>query len=205
MKMALTKRFILIIHFVLLSTMIFSQKNSLNGGFDLLGIKSSGPYGGGFHLGYELSIPKINFLAVEIRIAAGVLGNDGLYKTTPIEEWYYEANYLRGGICPRLYFKLADDIELFLDTEFGLARLSGKTYFSEQEKWNPTKTLDYNYYVLRVGSAIPLNDKLKLSIAFGYSSMDLTKLLNSRVPTINYHFRNQPVNIETSITLHVVL
>ncbi len=198
------KRYLLLGCIVLSISNTFSQKNSLNAGFDLLGIKSSTPFGAGFHLGYEFAIPKINFMALEARIGAGVLARDGLYHSEPIYEWNYKVNYLRLGICPRFYYRMADDIDLFLDPEIGVARLSGKTYFSEQKKWNPTKTFDYNYYSIRVGAAVPITDKLKLSVAFGYSSLDITNLMNSKLSTINYRFKDQVLDIDTSITLHII-
>lgn len=203
--MALAKRCILFLLLVLLHNLAFSQKSCINGGFDFLGVKSSGPFGGGFHLGYEFASPKINFLALEMRIGAGLLANDGIYKTTPIEEWYYKVNYFRAGICPRLYWRMADDIDLFLDPEIGVTRLSGKTYFSELDKWNPTKTYDSNYYAIRVGAAAPISEKLKVSLAFGYSSLDFTRQLNSRPSTISYRFKDQPVNFDTSFSFMVIL
>src|SRR5665647_209961 len=199
------KRYLLLGCIVLSISSTFSQKNSINAGFDLLGVKSSRPFGAGFHLGYEFAIPKVNFLALEARIGVGMLGSDGIYNTDPIQKWNYKVNYFRAGVCPRFYSKMADDIELFLDPEIGVARLFGKTYFTEQKKWNPTKTFDYNYYSIRVGAAVPITDKLKLSVAFGYSSLDITNLMNSKLSTINYRFKDQTVDFDTAFTLHIIL
>jgi len=200
------KRYLLLGFFVLNTSIILSQKSSLNAGFDLLGLKDQTPYGAGFRLGYEFAIPKINFFTLEARISAGKLMNDGLYQVEPnLKEWCCDASYFRVGVCPRFYYRMANDIDLFLDPEIGVARLSGETYFSEQKKWNQTKTFDTYYYSIRIGLAVPLTDKLKLSLAFGYSSLDITNMMNSKLSTINYRFKSQAVDFDTAFTLHVIL
>src|SRR5699024_2144035 len=130
--MAITKRSIVLATIDLYTSIVFSQKNSLNAGITLLGVKDKNPYGEGVHLGYEYRIPKLRFLAVEARLSAGKLMGDGLYQLNPIKEWNYSADYFMAGIIPRFYYCLSDDLYLFLDTEIGVARLSGKTFFLEE-------------------------------------------------------------------------
>lgn len=183
----------------------FSQNSSLNVGFSFLGIKDTNPYGGGLHMGYEYKIPKVDFFALEARVGAGFLMGDGLYQTNPIREWDYKANYLMVGVIPRFYYRVAEELYLFLDPEIGLARISGSTYFQEQNRWDKTKTFNYQYYGLKVGVKVPISEKLNLSLSVGYMSMDITDLMNSNLSTISYRFKEQTINFETSFTFHVVL
>jgi len=184
---------------------VFSQKSSVNVGLTLLGVKDFSPFGGGIHFGYELAIPKVKFLAVEARLGIGKLVGDGLYQRSPNKEWNYSANYYMAGISPRGYYRLTCGLDLFLETEVGIARMSGETYFAEQNTWNPTKTVDNNYYSIRIGAVVPITEKMKLSLAFGYSSLDITNMLNSKLSTINYRFSNQVANFHTSATFHIIL
>ena len=199
------KRYLLLGCIALITSFAFSQKSSLNVGLTVLGVTDSSPLAGGIHLGYELAIPKIHFLAIEARLGLGKIAGDGLYQRSPNKEWNYTGNYCMLGICPRFYYRLPNDLDLFLDTEMGIARMSGETYFAEQKTWNPTKTLDNNYYSIRVGAAVPITDKVKLSAALGYSSLDITNLMNSKLSTINYRFKDQTVSYDTSFTLHIIL
>lgn len=203
--MTLTKRSILFAFIVLNASIGFSQKNSLNAGITLLGIKDKNPYGGGVHLGYEYHIPKLNFLAVEARLSAGKLMGDGLSQVNPLKEWDYSADYFMAGIIPRFYYSLSDDLYLFLDTEIGVARMTGKTFFSGENNWKATKPFNYNYYAIKVGIIAPITDKLKISLALGYMSMDISDLMNSKLSYINYRFKNQTIDIGTSFSLHVIL
>ncbi len=203
--MKFPKRSLLILVIVTYASAGFSQNSSLNVGFTLLGIKDRNPTGGGLHLGYEYQIPKIDFFALEARVGAGYLLGDGLYQTNPIREWDYKANYIMIGIIPRFYYCVAEDLYLFIDPEIGVARISGSTYFEEQNRWNKTKTFNYQYYGLRVGVKIPINDKLNLSLSLGYMSMDIADLMNSNLSTISYRFKKQTIDFGTSFTFHVVL
>ena len=109
------------------------------------------------------------------------------------------------GIIPRFYYCIAEDLFLFLDPEIGLARISGSTYFDGQNSWNKTKTFNYQYYGLKLGVKVPINDKLNLSLSVGYLSMDISDLMNSNLTTISYRFKKQTVDLGTSFTFHVVL
>lgn len=205
MNMTITKRSILLAYIVLSTNIVLSQKNSLNAGITLFGVKDKNPYGGGVHLGYEYHIPKLNFLAVEARLSAGKLMGDGLYQLNPIKEWNYSADYFMAGIIPRFYYCLSDDLYLFLDTEFGVARMIGKTSFSEENQWKSTKPFNYNYYAIKVGIIAPINEKLNISLALGYMSIDIADLMNSNLSTVSYHFKKQTIDFGTSFSLHVIL
>ena len=203
--MTINKRSTLLITLILFTRIVCAQSNSLNVGITLLGLKDNNPYGGGVHLGYEYHIPKLNFLAVEARLNAGKLLGDGLYQVNPIKEWNYSADYFMAGIIPRFYYCLSDDLYLFLDTEIGVARLKGKTFFSEERNWKATKSFNYNYYAIKVGIIAPINEKLKISLALGYMSIDIADLMNSNLSTASYHFKKQTIDFGTSFSLHVIL
>jgi len=200
------KRSILILFVFLCANIVMPQKSSLNVGFDLLGISEQTPIGAGFRLGYEFAIPNINFITLEARISGGKLVNEAQYQIVPVfKEWGWIANYFKAGICPRFYYKIDDDLKLFLDTEMGVALLSGKTYFSEQKKWNGTNAANYPYYSIRIGVAIPLTDRVSLSAATGYTSLDVTDMVNSRPSTLKFRFNKQAVDYDTTCTFHVIL
>ncbi len=199
------KRYLLLIFFIVYAIIVFSENNSLNAGIFLLGIKNYNPYGGGVHIGYEYHVPKLSFIAFETRINVGKLLGEGLYGVNPIKEWSYVADYFMAGIIPRLYFHLADDLYLFTDTEIGLARITAKTFFSEDNNWEITKPFKYSYYTLRAGLISAISDNLKISLTFGYVSLDITDLINSNLPSINYRFKNQKIDVFTSFTFHVKL
>jgi hypothetical protein len=203
--MKFPKRSLLVLVVLACANAGFSQNSSLNVGFSFLGIKDSNPYGGGLHMGYEYQIPKVDFFALEARVGAGFLLGDGLYQTNPIREWDYKANYLMVGVIPRFYYRVAEELYLFLDPEIGLARISGTTYFQEQNRWDKTKTFNYQYYGLKVGVKVPISEKLNLSLSVGYLSMDITDLMNSNLSTISYRFKKQTLDFGTSFTFHVVL
>lgn len=187
----------------LYTSTVFSQKNSLNAGITLLGVKDNNPYGGGVHLGYEYRIPKLNFLAVEARLSAGKLIGDGLYQVNPIKEWNYSADYFMAGIIPRFYYCLSDDLFLFIDTEIGVALLKGKTFFSDVSNWKATKPYNNNYYAIKVGIIAPINQKISISLALGYMSMDIADLMNSSISGVSYRFKKQTIDFGTSFSLHV--
>jgi hypothetical protein len=199
------KQKILIVIFAFSTIATFSQQNSLNLGIALLSVKDKDPYGGGILVGYEYHIPKIKFLAVEARINAGKLIGNGLYSASPIKEWNYNVDYFMAGIIPRFYYGISEDINLFLDTEVGVSAMMGKTLFSEQNNWNATNSFASYYYSVKVGIQAPINDKMKISFSLGYMSMDIANMLNSRLSTINYRFKNQTIDIGTLFILHVIL
>lgn len=191
-------RYICFTILLLLSLSSYSQetvgRRHFNFRVEFMGVpvEDTGPFGLLLSAGYDFSpFPKKSFFSIEPRIAGGALG--GKKHEGILDEQVYK--YIGGcyslGVIPKFYIPLfEDEIDLFLENEFSFMSTFLTIYDYNVKTGRGEKNLFSFYYSCRAGALFHLK-KADVSCWLGFTTLNITEILNRNLPVGRHRFSEQ--------------